>query len=75
MRVKAEAMVRQGTLHHRPFFEETGLAQPLPLETVIQSEREEVGVAAQNRAQDAVVIARPRESSFIKRFDGTTCGR
>ena len=42
-----------------------------PLETMIQPGRGETGIAGRNYAQDKVVIARPRKSGFIRRFDGT----
>ena len=71
MRVKTEAPERQGSLHHLLFLEEAILQQPLPLRTVIESAREETAIAGRNQAQDAVVIARPRKSGFIRRFDGT----
>ncbi len=74
LRLKADDMVRQGTLHHLPSFDETSLEQPLPLETAFQRGREEAAILAQNHVQDAVVIARPRKSGFIKRFDGTGTG-
>ncbi len=70
LRVKAEAPERQGSLHHLPFLEEAILEQPLPLRTVIESARDETAIAGRNYAQDAVV-ARPRKSGFIRRFDGT----
>ncbi|MHB9074487.1 MAG: SPL family radical SAM protein [Desulfobaccales bacterium] len=71
MRVKAEAMVRQDSLHHLPFLEEAILEQPLCLETVNEPSRAETASAGRKYAQDAVVIARPRKSGFIRQFDGT----
>ncbi|MGA2151728.1 MAG: hypothetical protein ABSG48_06180, partial [Geobacteraceae bacterium] len=68
--IKAEGPERQGSLHHLPFLEEAILEQPLPLRTVIESARDETAIAGRNYAQDAVV-ARPRKSGFIRRFDGT----
>jgi len=71
LRVKAEAPERQGSLHHLPFLEEAILEQPLTLRTVIESAREKTAIAGRNQAQEAMMIARPRKSGFIRRFDGT----
>jgi len=71
LRVKTEAPERQGSLHHLLFLEEAILQQPLPLRTVIESAREETAIAGRNQAQEAMMIARPRKSGFIRRFDGT----
>ena len=69
--IKAAAPVRPGRLHHLPLLEEAVLEQPQPLETMIHPTRGETGIAGRNYAQDKVVIARPRKSGFIRRFDGT----
>ncbi|MGP7977567.1 MAG: radical SAM protein [Desulfobaccales bacterium] len=71
LEIKVAASVRSGSLHHLPLSEKAVLEQPLPLETVIQPGRGETGMAGRNYAQDKVVIARPRKSGFIRRFDGT----
>ncbi len=62
--------MKLGSLHHLSFLEEAILEQPLSLITVIESAREETVIAGRNYAQD-MVVARPRKSGFIRRFDGT----
>jgi len=71
LKIIAGVPVRPGRLHHLSLLEEAVLEQPSPLETVIQPGWVETGNAGRNYAQDAVVVARPRKTRFIRRFDGT----
>jgi spore photoproduct lyase len=71
LKIAAGVPVAPGRLHHRSLPEEAVLEQPLAMEAASQAAWAEAGSAWRNHAQDAVVVARPRKSGFIKRFDGT----
>jgi spore photoproduct lyase len=60
-----------GRLHHLPLGEEGVFQQPLSLEAVGPPARAKTGRAGRNCTPEAVAVARPRKSGFIKRFEGT----
>jgi spore photoproduct lyase len=74
LRLNADAMMRLNSLNHLPFLEKTAFEPSLPREQAIRTGQRGTEPPERNYAQDAVVIARPRKSGFIRRFDGTATG-